>query len=226
MAPDKIVPNDPDALHDPGDVGRRVALRRKNLGMTRDELAAHAGMAPAYVAYLEEHPAHVSPGAVLRLAVALDTTAAELLGEGIDLPPGRGPRAPHPVLEILTADECTELLAPGGIGRVVLADAPGPVALPVNFAVLDGDIVFRTMSDSPLATAEGSQVGFEIDRIDDAMREGWSVMVMGRLRRIVDPDELEVARSRPIEPWAGGERDVYLRLTPEKVSGRLIRTVT
>ncbi len=183
-------------------------------------------MAPAYIAYLEERPAQVSPGALLRLAVALDTTAAELLGEGLDLPPGRGARAPHPVLEVLTAADCTELLAGGGIGRVVLADEPGPIALPVNFALLDGDIVFRTSSDSPLATAEGAQVGFEIDRIDDAMREGWSVMVTGHHRRIVDPDELALARSRNVEPWAGGQRDVYLRLTPEQVSGRRIRTVT
>ncbi len=161
VASDKVVPNDPGALHDPGDVGRRVALCRKNLGMTRDKLAARAGMAPAYVAYLEERPAQVSPGALLRLAAALDTTAAELLGEGLDLPPGRGARAPHPVLEVLTAADCTELLAGGGIGRVVLADVPGPIALPVNFALLDGDIVFRTSSDSPLATAEGAQVGFE-----------------------------------------------------------------
>lgn len=168
----------------------------------------------------------MSPGAVLRLAVALDTTAVELLGEGFDLPPGRGAPAPHPVLEVLTGEECTELLEPGGIGRVVLADARGPLALPVNFVVLDGDIVFRTKSDSPLATTEGAQVGFEIDRIDDAMREGWSVMVTGRLRRIVDHDELALARGRNVEPWAGGERDVYLCLTPQEVSGRRIRTIT
>ena len=226
MAPDKAVPNDQNAVHDPGDVGRRVALRRKNLGMTRDELAARAGIAPAYLAYLEERPAHVTPGAVLRLALALDTTGEELLGEGFDLPPGRGAPAPHPVLEVLTDDECAELLAPGGVGRVVLVDARGPVALPVNFVVLAGDVVFRTNSDSPLATTEGAQVGFEIDRIDDAMRQGWSVMVTGRLRRIVDDDELAMARGRNVEPWAGGPRDVYLRLTPQEVSGRRIRTIT
>jgi nitroimidazol reductase NimA-like FMN-containing flavoprotein (pyridoxamine 5'-phosphate oxidase superfamily) len=54
------------------------------------------------------------------------------------------------------------------------------------------------------------------------MSEGWSVLVTGRVRR-VSPDELHQLETFGIEPWAGGERTVYLRLEPREVTGRRIR---
>jgi 2-methylcitrate dehydratase PrpD len=52
---------------------------------------------------------------------------------------------------------------------------------------LDGDIVFCTRAGGALAAAAGTIVSFEIDRIDEAMSEGWSVFVSG-LARLVDDD--------------------------------------
>jgi nitroimidazol reductase NimA-like FMN-containing flavoprotein (pyridoxamine 5'-phosphate oxidase superfamily)/plasmid maintenance system antidote protein VapI len=208
---------------DPGDVGRRVARRRQELGLSRKQLAEAAGMSPGYVEYLEERPAEVTPNALLRLAQVLQVSVAFLLGEGVGLPPGRGGAGSHPVFETLSTEECDGLLSPGGVGRVVLVGERGPVAIPVNFSLLDGDVVFRTAAGSSAAAADGQEVGFEVDRIDDAMREGWSVLVTGRARRLVDPEEMARARALGVEPWAGGDRDVYLRLTPDQVSGRRIR---
>lgn len=213
-------------LTDPGDLGRRVAFRRNELGVTREQVAARAGMSPGYLEYLEEHPAQVTPASLARLAGALDTNVDYLLGEGIGLPPGCGPTTAHPVLEVLSREECDRLLAPGGVGRVVLVEERGPVAVPVNFAMLDGDVLFRTKAAASVAAADGRQVGFEVDRIDDAMREGWSVLVTGRVRRVADPDELVRAQSLDIDPWAGGGRDDYLRLASAEVSGRRIRTAS
>jgi hypothetical protein len=68
-------------------------------------------------------------------------------------------------------------------------------------------------------------VSFEVDRVDEAMSEGWSVLVTGRLRR-VSPDELRQLEKLGVEPWAGGARTVYLRLELREVSGRRIRTDT
>jgi nitroimidazol reductase NimA-like FMN-containing flavoprotein (pyridoxamine 5'-phosphate oxidase superfamily) len=180
-------------------------------------------MAPGYLEHLEEHPAEVTPAALLRLARALDVNVAVLLGEGVSLPPGRGGAGSHPVFEAIGDKECDRLLAAGGVGRVVLVEERGPVAFPVNFSLLDGDILFRTAADSPVAAADGQEVGFEVDRIDDALHEGWSVLVTGRARRLVDPDEVARARALEVEPWAGGDREVYLRLVPDEVSGRRIR---
>ncbi|SDH96608.1 Helix-turn-helix domain-containing protein, partial [Sinosporangium album] len=39
----------------PGDIGRRVARRREDLGLTREQLAERTGMDPGYLAYLEEN---------------------------------------------------------------------------------------------------------------------------------------------------------------------------
>jgi hypothetical protein len=65
-------------------------------------------------------------------------------------------------------------------------------------------------------------VSFEVDRVDEAMSEGWSVLVTGRVRR-VSPDELRQIEKLAVEPWAGGQRSVYLRLETHEVTGRRIQ---
>jgi transcriptional regulator with XRE-family HTH domain len=64
----------------PGDLGKRVTQRRRELGLTRAELAARSGMAVSYLAYLEQHAANVGYDGLMRLADALGTTPGELLG--------------------------------------------------------------------------------------------------------------------------------------------------
>jgi transcriptional regulator with XRE-family HTH domain len=59
----------------PGDLGRRVAQRRRELGLSRQELAERAGMAAPYIEYLEDKAARVPIFSVTRLALALDTSA-------------------------------------------------------------------------------------------------------------------------------------------------------
>ena len=71
-----------------------------------------------------------------------------------------------------------ELIAEGGIGRIAYASRFGPAVLPVNYALRDGAVVFRTAAHSPLdedlrtgiANAD-YKVAFEIDSIDLAARQ-------------------------------------------------------
>ena len=63
-----------------GDLGRRVAARRQQLGLSRKGLAARAGLSVPYLTYLETYPATVTASCLIRLAQALDTTSAALLG--------------------------------------------------------------------------------------------------------------------------------------------------
>lgn len=212
--------------HDPGDLGRRVADRRRELQLDPEELARRAGMAPAYVSYLEEHPAvGISTGSLLRLAAALDMPADALAGGGQERPPGGGPPGVRPVLEPLSRAQCDGLLGPGGVGRIVFVTERRPVAVPVNFRLLDGDVVFRTAADTFVAEgAEGRPVGFEVDHLDEAQSEGWSVLVTGWARPVI-PAELHKVEELGLQPWAGGDRDLYLRVVPEEVSGRRIRTI-
>ncbi|WP_282699710.1 pyridoxamine 5'-phosphate oxidase family protein [Streptomyces sp. CC219B] len=206
------------------DLGRRLALRRARLGLTRREVAARAGMASSYLRYLEEQTvAAPGIGALIRLAEALQTTVTELTGGEAERPPGPGRAAPHPEFTELSPAECRALLATHGVGRLAVPTETGPVVVPVNYTVLDDTIVFRTRLGTTPAQASGCQVAFEVDRIDDAFSSGWSVLVRGYARTVTDPDEASRLDERAYSaPWAGGRRALWVRIEPRTVSGRRI----
>ncbi|WP_367325247.1 helix-turn-helix domain-containing protein [Streptomyces sp. HUAS ZL42] len=207
-----------------GDLGRRLALRRTQLGLTLRETANRAGVAPSYLRYLEEHPgAAPGTGVLLRLAGVLGTTVTELTGGNADLPSGLGRAARRPVFTELDAQECRALLATAGVGRLAVSTDDGPVVLPVNYSVVDGVIVFRTEPGSTMALASGKRVAFEVDRIDDAFSRGWSVLVRGDAWTVSDPDAARLLTERAYsEPWAGGHRDLWMRIDPHGITGRRI----
>jgi len=127
-------------------------------------------------------------------------------------------------LRMLSPAECFDLLEPGGIGRVGFAAADGMMMLPVNFAVTAKTIVFRTAPDTLLALYASGQVSFEADCIHEELRDGWSVLVQGRARKVTGEREIEQLQNRThLEPWAAGARDVYIRITPTQISGRRIQ---
>ena len=209
-----------------GDLARRVAHRRRELGLSREEVSRRAGMTAAYLDFLEHSPSVALPrGQLIRLAKALETTVDHLRGGKVDRPPGPGRAGPHPHLDVMTPDECEEHLSSGGVGRFVFTSGSGPTALPVNFRLLDGDVVFMTRTHGVLTTAvsRDGRVGFEVDQIDDAMSEGWSVIISGRARLVDDPEELERIAELGIEPWPGGRREAVIRIETEAISGRRIR---
>ncbi|MCQ4080628.1 pyridoxamine 5'-phosphate oxidase family protein [Streptomyces sp. RB6PN25] len=211
----------------PGDIGRRVAERRRKLGLSRGETAERAGMAANYLRYVEEQPADSDMGALLRLAGALDTTVSELLGGGVDLPPGTGRAGYHPQLVEMDREECRARLTTHGVGRVAVTTAAGPAILPVNYSVIDGAIVFRTAPDAAPAVAATREVAFEVDHVDEALSQGWSVLVIGEAEQVSDPESVRRLHEQAYsKPWAGGERDVWIRINPLKVTGRRIRVGT
>ena len=151
-----------------------------------------------------------------------------LTGTGdLGLPPGQRRAAAHPVIAELSPAECRQLLAPGGVGRFLFMADRGPVAVPVNYGMLGGDIVFLTSESGRVAgaTRPGSLVSFSVDRVDDALAEGWSVLASGAATVLPDPAGRAVAARLGIEPWAGGQRDLVIRLTPREITGRRIRAV-
>ncbi|GAT67068.1 DNA-binding protein [Planomonospora sphaerica] len=213
-----------------GDLGRRVAARRETLGLSREGLAERAGIDPGYLAYLEEATASPAGETVQRLATALETSPEELLGGTVDLPPGRGPGAAGASLEKLDPNQCLHLIFPGGVGRVAFDDGGGPTILPVNYVLHDNAVVFRTAADGPfgenLRTGVPGvefKVAFEVDRIDDPNREGWSVLIRGGAHLVSSPDEQAAVEAAGVQSWAGGTRDLYIKIVPSEVSGRRIR---
>lgn len=129
----------------------------------------------------------------------------------------------HSGLEILGRDECRALLARATVGRIVFTYHALPAVQPVNYVFNGADIVIRTSRAARLATAAtGTIVAFEIDEFDPGTRTGWSVVAVGPARHVADPAELRTLERLPLRTWAPGERDHYICVRPELVSGRRI----
>lgn len=211
-----------NTIRSEGDLSRRVARRRAELGLSLEEVGKEAGIDPGYLNYLEHHAeAHLSAGSLVLLSMALKTTPEQLLGGH---PPLRRPGAtgPHPEVESLTAEQCGVHLGMAEFGRLVYARARGPVAIPVNYEYTEGQIVISTDPDKA-AWLEGLRiVGFEVDRVDEGMSEGWSVLVTGDVRTVDDPDELQRLLSLGLASWDDGEEHTLIAITPRQMTGRVI----
>jgi nitroimidazol reductase NimA-like FMN-containing flavoprotein (pyridoxamine 5'-phosphate oxidase superfamily) len=133
------------------------------------------------------------------------------------------------VLEELDEAECLRLIASGGIGRIGYSGRYGPTVMPVNYQLYDGTIVFRTAQDSAtdedlrtgIANAE-YKVAFEIDDFDAAARTGWSVLVQGSAHHVESDAERASVAAAGVEPWAGGNRELSLRIVPTRITGRRV----
>lgn len=210
---------------DPGSFGRRVVARRRALGLSEDDVAKRAGIHPTYLAYVESH-ADSQPSAATRarLAAALETNVAWLQGAGAGSPPGaESPPPGTPRLETLERDDCLALLRPGGVGRAVFDGNRGPLALPVNYRVLDDRVVFRTGEGSIAdAVRRSGSMNVEVDHLDEELGEGWSVLVSGDAELLDDPHVLQEIEQQGVVPWAAGDRPLVVRLDLQAVTGRRI----
>jgi len=131
----------------------------------------------------------------------------------------------RPIFEDLDRDQCLELLSDEPVGRVALTARALPIVLPVNFALLDGNIVWRSAQGTKLnAAAAGFVVAFEADHYEADRKEGWSVMIQGLATVITNPEELDRAHDLELESWAlDGTADRYIQLVPNIVTGMRIR---
>ncbi|WP_230193780.1 DUF1918 domain-containing protein [Streptomyces sp. NBC_00080] len=207
-----------------GDIGRRVALERRRQNLSREETARRAGMASGYLDYLEERPADPSMATLIRLADALGTTVTALRGGGLDLPPGHGRALLHPQLRNIGPEECRTLLSTHGVGRIAVSAPDGrPAVVPVNYDVIDDAIVFRTAPNLTPAAAVGTEVAFEVDHMDEALSQGWSVLAVGPASVVTEPDAVRrLTEHAHTTPWPGGEREMWVSIRPAHLTGRRI----
>jgi nitroimidazol reductase NimA-like FMN-containing flavoprotein (pyridoxamine 5'-phosphate oxidase superfamily) len=214
---------------DPGDLSRRLAARRAELRLSLTQVAWRARVEPRYLAYLENFPGHPDAATLRRLAAALHTTSAALLGAGQEAAPGHDPReacwGSAGAAERLIPAECYKLLGSRGIGRIAFGTASGVAVLPVNYAVADGSIVIRTGSGSLIGAHGDGRVSFEADHFDLELGQGWSVLVRGDAHRVMQPGELRNLREGcDLRPWPAGEHDLFVRIVPGQITGRRIRS--
>ena len=132
------------------------------------------------------------------------------------------------VMEELDQNECLRLIAPGGIGRIAYVGRFGPAVLPVNYELLDKAVVFRTAANGPLdedlrtgITGADYKVAFEIDVIDLASQTGWSVLIQGPAHRVTTAEE-DAVRQTGVQSWAPGDRELFVRIVPSRITGRRI----
>lgn len=127
-------------------------------------------------------------------------------------------------LEWLDRDECLRLLAADEVGRLAVIVGSAPAIFPVNYRMDGGAIVFRTDPGTKLDHGPRSRACFEIDQFDRAHHRGWSVVVTGRLEEVTPYDARSDARVHqlPVDPWAGGEKSHWVRLVPERTTGRRV----
>src|SRR6202035_3719338 len=143
--------------------------------------------------------------------------------------PGSGVSARRAV-ERLDEPECMELLSTAKIGRLVYNSRYGPVALPSEYKIHEGSIVFRTyrvtFTEEDLRTGIAHaeyQVVVEVDHIDPEAREGWVVLVRGTAHQLDTEAERASVSDVGLESWVEGEPEHFIRVDPISIAGQRIR---
>lgn len=146
-------------------------------------------------------------------------------------PAQAGDPQPQSPLEPFGEAESWQLISAGGVGRIGYSGRYGPTILPVNFTVRGRAIYFRTARHSTMeedlrtgiAHAD-YKVAFEIDHFDETAHMGWSVLVQGDVHPMESDDEQAMAAEAGVESWVAGDRDLFLRIMPTKVTGHRVGT--
>jgi len=138
-------------------------------------------------------------------------------------PPGQRKFTSH--FAEIPMSRCKELLTQHKIGRVAWASGDGPRIMPVTYQYRNDMVVFRTAAEGPLASLRRrTVVAFEVDHIDEEHEEGWSVVVLGFSESVTHSYSLSTLwQSGPV-PWAGGDRTVFVTITPQSITGRSVQS--
>lgn len=127
-------------------------------------------------------------------------------------------------LEWMDRDECMALVGADHVGRLAVLDGHAPLIVPLNYELDGENIVFRSDPGTKLDQGPRSPVCFEIDAFDREARSGWSVVIRGRLEEVTryDTTTLQRLQALPIDPWAEGAKEHWMRLVADSVSGRKV----
>ena len=126
-------------------------------------------------------------------------------------------------VEELDPRACWDYLRAAHVGRLAVCIDGRPHVVPINFIVQRRSIVFRTAEGTKLAALPGREVAFEVDDYDSGSRSATSVIVVGRATEMTEPDEWESAQSLPLFPWHVAPKPHFVRIVPDRVTGRRFR---
>ena len=121
-------------------------------------------------------------------------------------------------VRVLTPDQCWEVLRAEEFGRLAFALVDEIHITPINYAVDDDVLLFRTAEGSKLlSVVMGGDVAFEVDRYGEESAR--SVVVRGSAR-LLPEDEAHRAENVPLRPWVPTLKYNVVEIIPEVVSGR------
>ncbi|HEY5877090.1 MAG TPA: pyridoxamine 5'-phosphate oxidase family protein [Ilumatobacteraceae bacterium] len=127
------------------------------------------------------------------------------------------------IVDVLDESTCWRLMSRSGFGRLGFMHGDELMVLPVNAAVSENRVVFRTTHDSMFArVGDGTKVVFEVDQTDRVAESGWSVLLRGRLWDVTGRPETATWQELSVHPWAQGARDRWMAIEPTAVSGRRV----
>ena len=129
-------------------------------------------------------------------------------------------------MEVLDRNESMKLLATQRFGRAVFNLDGLPVALPVNFVLVDGDVFFASSAGSKLDKAvKRAVMSLETDWVDPTCQTGWSVLVTGRAKHVTDSTTRQHVLAQ-LSDWAPGSQRHIVRVPSTYVSGRRLSRKT
>jgi nitroimidazol reductase NimA-like FMN-containing flavoprotein (pyridoxamine 5'-phosphate oxidase superfamily) len=136
----------------------------------------------------------------------------------------QGPKRSAFGVQSLSEAECYELLEATTVGRIAFNSSEGLQIIPINFAVVSGSLFFRTSPEGLLSqlACGAEDVAFEADYHSRTGPRGWSVLIKGSVRALAPDEAAQITAEDHLVPWADGDRTLYLRLDPAKVSGRRV----
>lgn len=124
-------------------------------------------------------------------------------------------------IEVLSPEQCWQLLTSAEVGRLAVAVAGDVDIFPLNFAVDDGAILFRTAEGTKLVEiVMAGKVAFEVDGYEPEHGRAWSVVVKGHAENLEKFDDLYHAQELPLFPWNASPKERFVKLTPVRMTGR------
>ena len=121
-------------------------------------------------------------------------------------------------VSILSDEECWEFLGSQEFGRLAFHLAEQVHITPINYAVDDGTLLFRTAEGSKLlAVVMNPDIAFEVDAYDD--ETAISVILRGSAR-LLEEDEAHRSENVPLRPWVPTLKYNVVEIRPTEISGR------
>jgi nitroimidazol reductase NimA-like FMN-containing flavoprotein (pyridoxamine 5'-phosphate oxidase superfamily) len=132
----------------------------------------------------------------------------------------------HLGTRVLSTEACLDLLRGETVGRLAVSIRDLPDIFPINYVVDRGGIVFRTAEGTKLAASVlGRGVAFEVDGLNEAAGQTWSVIVKGHAVEINGMYDLLHTLHLPLLPWHASPKPRFVRIEPVEISGRSFHVV-